>query len=76
MPPLKELKELQDKFTERSKIWYNLDQYTKLHEMWFKDSFKSLDCDDIEKKIKQFDADCAMAKTRMHLLSKDGSDKV
>ena len=49
MPPLKELKELQDKFSERSKIWYNLDSYTKLHESWFKDSFKSLDVDEIGK---------------------------
>jgi len=76
VPPMKELKELTDKFAERSKIWYNLDSYTKFHEIWYKDSFKSLNVDDVEKKIKQFDADCAMAKTRIQLLSKDGTDKV
>jgi hypothetical protein len=51
-PPMKELKELTDKFSERSKLWYNLDSYNKFHEIWFKDSFKSLDCDEVEKKVK------------------------
>lgn len=75
-PPMKELKELTDKFSERSKLWYNLDSYNKFHEIWFKDSFKSLDCDEVEKKVKALDADCALAKTRINLLSKDGTDRV
>ena len=76
MQPMKELKELNDKFAERSKIWYNLESYSKNYEIWFKNDFKTLDFDSIEKTIKLYDGDCAMAKARITLLSKDNSDKV
>ncbi len=44
----RELKDLEEKFTDRKMLWNNIEKFSKNSEEWFVNSFKELKFDEIE----------------------------
>lgn len=60
---------LEDRFSERNKLWRNLKTFEDNKKRWMNGEFLRLDSDDIEKTFKQYEADRDSAATKMSLLT-------
>ena len=70
--PNKDLNDLRSKFADRSILWKHIDSYATLYEEWYMGDFTKLDCEQIEKEMKQFKGTAIVLKTRIsNLLGKD-----
>lgn len=67
----KELRELNEKFGEREKLWKNIKDYDDNYQVWFEGEFHRLDIKEMQAKVKKYDQDVAYAKTKIQLLTGD-----
>lgn len=65
-----QFKQLEDKFTERNKLWRNLKSFEQNKKDWMNGEFLKLDSDEVEKTFKQYETDRDSAATKMSLLVK------
>ena len=68
------LKTLNEKFTEKNKIWRNLKSYESNKDVWLNGDFLRLKADEVEKTYKQYETDVASADAKRS--SKDAEDQV
>lgn len=52
----RELVELENGYNDRKLLWTNIDKFRKNNEEWLKNPFNSLDTDEIERDMKQFES--------------------
>jgi len=72
----KKLIDLESKFNDRHKIWYNLDKYRKDSAAWLNNDFQTLDVEQIEKDMKKYESDCNVLKVTMAAILKETKDTV
>ena len=68
------LKNLNDRFAERNKLWRNLKSYEENKKAWVNGEFLKLDTEEIEKTYKQYETDVISAEAKMN--TKAGPDQI
>eukprot|EP00828_Plagiopyla_frontata_P006289 TRINITY_DN1271_c0_g1_i2.p1 TRINITY_DN1271_c0_g1~~TRINITY_DN1271_c0_g1_i2.p1 ORF type:complete len:1883 (-),score=297.33 TRINITY_DN1271_c0_g1_i2:372-6020(-) len=74
--PNLDLQNLESKYNDRKLLWTNLEKFSKQKEDWLRQPFRSLNAEEIEKDMKQYEKNNAQLKIRIQNLSKEGKDKV